>query len=405
MLRGTRWGRLALCADLTPTLMPQPFTSRAASGRASLTALLLAGGLCALTAAPAVAQPAPAASSPTAPAAAGPLRERLKERLEQRRTERNAPEGDDEGPDELSDLGGRSGGAALSCADWSKRVERLSKLPRFKAASGPKPDLADVPYGPLERERLDVFRAKGPAGSPPAPVIVMVHGGGWCVGDKAMAGVTANKVARWTPKGLMLVSVNYPMVGDGYGAVGQAQAIAQALAFVQKQAAAWGGDPSRVILMGHSAGAHLVSLVNAEPDLRIAAGAQMPLATVSIDAGAIDVVKQMPQVYPFLKLRYEEAFGTLEPQWMGASPWHRLVRGASPWLGICSTTRKDDPCGQARAYVEKSLGLGIHARALPQAKSHAALNNELGQPGAYTDSVERFLAGTDHVVARLLGAP
>ena len=219
MLRGTRWGRLALCADLTPTLMPQPFTSRAASGRASLTALLLAGGLCALTAAPAVAQPAPAASSPTAPAAAGPLRERLKERLEQRRTERNAPEGDDEGPDELSDLGGRSGGAALSCADWSKRVERLSKLPRFKAASGPKPDLADVPYGPLERERLDVFRAKGPAGSPPAPVIVMVHGGGWCVGDKAMAGVTANKVARWTPKGLMLVSVNYPMVGDPTGVI------------------------------------------------------------------------------------------------------------------------------------------------------------------------------------------
>ena len=58
---------------------------------------------------------------------------------------------------------------------------------------------------------------------------------------------------------------------------------------------------------------------------------------------------------------------------------------------MCSTTRKDDPCGQARAYVEKSLGLGINARALPQAKSHAALNNELGQPGAYTDSVERFL--------------
>ena len=69
---------------------------------------------------------------------------------------------------------------------------------------------------------------QGPGGSPPAPVIVMVHGGGWCVGDKAMAGVTANKVVRWTPKGLMLVSVNYPMVGDGYGAVGQAQAIAQA---------------------------------------------------------------------------------------------------------------------------------------------------------------------------------
>ena len=270
-------------------------------------------------------------------------------------------------------------------------------------ATSPKPDLADVPYGPLERERSTSSAPRARRG-PPAPVIVMVHGGGWCVGDKAMAGVTANKVARWTPKGLMLVSVNYPMVGDGCGAVGQAQAIAQALAFVQKQAAAWGGDPSRVILMGHSAGAHLVSLVNAEPDLRIAAGAQIPLATVSIDAGAIDVVKQMPQVYPFLKLRYEEAFGTLEPQWMGASPWHRLVRAHRPG-SASAPPPAGRPLRPGRAYVEKSQGLGINARALPQAKSHAALNNELGQPGAYTDSVERFLAGTDHVVARLLGAP
>ncbi len=370
--------------------MPQP--------SAALFALLLTGSVLTLTAAPAAAQTA-------AEPAAGPLRERLQQRLEQRRAERNAPDSEDDGADELSDLGGRSGSAALSCADWTKRLERLAKLPRFKASTGPKPDLADVPYGPLERERLDVFRAKGPAGSPPAPVIVMVHGGGWCVGDKAMASVTANKVARWTPKGLMLVSLNYPMVNDGYGAVAQAQAVAQALAFVQKQASAWGGDPNRVILMGHSAGAHLVSLVNADPDMIKSAGARMPLATVSIDAGAIDVVKQMPQVYPFLKLRYEEAFGTLEPQWISASPFHRLSKGASPWLGICSTSRKDDPCGQARAYVEKSQGLGINARALPQAKSHAALNNELGQPGAYTDSVERFLAGTDHVVARLLGAP
>ena len=97
-----------------------------------------------------------------------------------------------------------------------------------------------------------------------------------------------NKVARWVPKGFIFVSVNYPMVPES-DPVEQADDIARALAAVQKAAPGWGGDPARVILMGHSAGAHLVSLLNADPSRAAKLGAKPWLGTVSLDSGALDV--------------------------------------------------------------------------------------------------------------------
>lgn len=318
-------------------------------------------------------------------ASAGPLGERLRERWQQR--------------DEADDM--NAGGNAMSCAEWAQKVSRLQRFGGGRNA-GPTPDLKDVAYGAEDLDKLDVFLPKTARHAAPAPIIMMVHGGGWCVGDKAGASMTANKVARWAPKGFIFVSINYPMVNDGADALAQANHVAKAAAFVQANAGKWGGDAARLILMGHSAGAHLVSLVNADARIRQANGVRPILATVSLDAGAIDVVKQMPRVYPFLKARYREAFGDTEAEWIAASPFHQLDPAAAPWLGVCSTTRKDDPCGQARAYADKSNGLGIRAAVLPERKNHGAINKELGAPGDYTEGVETFMASLDPVVAALL---
>lgn len=322
---------------------------------------------------------------------AGPLRDRLQERLGA-----GAPNGAVPDARDLRDLGGD----AMSCAEWEQRINRLE---RFASArdSGPRPDRADLAYGKGALETLDVHVPKR-AGAGAAPIIVMVHGGGWCVGDKGGAAMTENKVARWVSKGFVFVSVNYPMINQGSDALAQANHVARAVAYVQTHAREWGGDPDRVILMGHSAGAHLVSLVNADARVRQANGLRPVLGTISLDAGAIDVVRQMPQVYPFLRLRYREAFGETERQWIVASPFHRLDRGAAPWLGVCSTLRQDDPCGQARSYAEKSHGLGLQASVLPLPKGHAAINQELGLPGDYTRGVEAFMASLDPAVAGLL---
>jgi arylformamidase len=319
--------------------------------------------------------------------------ETLKERIQERMQQRGSSAAD--ATDQLE-----VGGNDMSCAEWAKKVSRLEGLAGSRNV-GPAPDLADIAYGPEALAKLDVFFARATMAGP-APIIMMVHGGGWCVGDKGGEEMTANKVARWVPKGFLFVSVNYPMVNDGADALAQANYVAKAAAFVQANAGKWGGDPGRLILMGHSAGAHLVSLVNTDARIREANGLRPILGTVSLDAGAIDVVKEMPNVYPFLKTRYREAFGNTEAKWIAASPFYKLDRTAVPWLGVCSTTRKDNPCGQAQAYAEKSKGLGIRAAVLPERMSHGAINKELGAPGSYTDSVEAFMASLDQVVAKLL---
>ena len=318
-------------------------------------------------------------------AAAGPLRDRLRER------QAHAESGEM----------GEMGGDALSCADWSKKVDRLQERASARNA-GPAPGLKDVAYGPEARQKLDVHLPIATHKSTGAPIVLMVHGGGWCVGDKAAGKVIENKVARWVPKGFVVVSANYPMVGDGSDALAQTHHIAKATAFVQAKAGDWGGDPKRVILMGHSAGAHLVSLVNADASIRSANAVGPILGAISLDAGAIDVVRQMANVYPFLKVRYREAFGDSESEWIAASPFHKLDRTAAPWLGVCSTTRKDDPCAQANTYAEKSNALGVKASVLPQRKNHGGINAELGTPGDYTRAVEAFMASLDPTVARLL---
>ena len=326
-------------------------------------------------------------------AVAGPLLERL---LERRQGTQHPPVAASDGADEESV---EFGGNALSCREWSAQVERLAQRSRRQAPS-PLPDLRDVAYGEAPAQKLDVFL---PTKASAAPILVMVHGGGWCVGDKAGGQITQNKVARWVSRGFIFVSINYPMVGDGSDALAQAHHVARAVAFVQASAASWGGDPAKVILLGHSAGAHLVSLVNADAAIRKADTVAPLLGTISLDAGALDVVRQMPNVYPFLKTRYREAFGTTEAQWLAASPFHRLGRDASPWFGVCSTQRKDDPCGQARAYADKSNGLGVKARVLPEAMGHGAINRELGLDSDYTRAVEAFMASLDADVARRLG--
>src|SRR5687768_14722656 len=150
--------------------------------------------------------------------------------------------------------------------------------------------LRDVAYGAHPRQQLDVYRADGPVIG--APVIVMVHGGGWRFGDKTSRGVVGAKAARWLPRGFVFVSVNYRLLPE-HDVLAQADDVARALALVQARARGWGGDPGRIVPMGHSAGAHLAALVSADPARWRATGLRPWLGTVSLDAGALDVAAIM----------------------------------------------------------------------------------------------------------------
>lgn len=252
----------------------------------------------------------------------------------------------------------------------------------------------DVAYGSDPEQRFDVY---APAQASGAPVILMVHGGGWSRGDKAARGVFENKVARWVPRGFIVVSTNYRLLPKA-APLEQARDVARALAAAQDKAAAWSGERKRFILMGHSAGAHLVALLAASPTLAPELGAAPWLGTVVLDSAALDLVQLMEARHFRL---YDRAFERDPQSWRAASPFHALAENRPPILAVCSS-RRDDSCAQARQFVAQAASLGSRAQVLEQDLSHREINERLGTAGDYTVAVESFLARLDPPVAQAL---
>lgn len=254
--------------------------------------------------------------------------------------------------------------------------------------------LRDIRYGDDRAQRMDVYL---PARATAAPVILMVHGGAWRFGDKGAQAVVENKVARWVPKGFILISTNYRMLPKA-APLEQARDIARALAAAQGKAPEWGGDPARFILIGHSAGAHLVALLAASPDMALRLGARPWLGTIALDSAALDVAPIMEAKHARF---YDQAFGGDAGYWKTASPFHALTDNATPVLAVCST-RRSDACPQARRFADKAASLKRPASVLEQPMSHRDINLKLGLAGDYTEAVESFMAGLDESVSRAL---
>lgn len=254
--------------------------------------------------------------------------------------------------------------------------------------------LRDVPYGKDEQQRMDVYLPRQAAG---APVIFMVHGGGWRRGDKSSKTVVENKMTRWVSRGFIFISTNYRLLPKA-DPLQQAQDIAHALATAQDKAAGWGGDPTKFILMGHSAGAHLVALLAASPTMALRMGARPWLGTISLDSAALDVVQTMEARHLHL---YDQAFGSDASYWEKVSPYHALAANAFPFLAVCST-RRSDSCQQVHEFAAKAASLKVRASILEQDLSHKEINQQLGAAGDYTDSVESFMGSLDASVMRKL---
>jgi arylformamidase len=240
-----------------------------------------------------------------------------------------------------------------------------------------------VAYGRDPAQTLDVYR---PAQARGAPMLLLVHGGGWRRGDKALSSTVDSKVGYWLPKGVVVISINYRMLPEADPRE-QARDVARALAFVQAKARGWGADPARVVLMGHSAGAHLVSLLSADPRIAYKLGARPWLATVSLDSAAMNVVSIMQHRHFPL---YDKAFGSSPDYWRDVSPFHRLAGTVPPMMLVCST-RRSDPCPQAEEFAAKARAAGGHVEVLPVAMSHLQINAVLGDQSGYTAAVEAFL--------------
>jgi len=114
----------------------------------------------------------------------------------------------------------------------------------------------NLPYGREghERQVLDIY---APRDAKNLPVVFWIHGGGWQQGDKTGVQV---KPQAFVDKGFVFVSTNYRLLPDvDMGTI--IRDIAQSIGWVHNHIAEHGGDPRRMFVMGHSAGAQLAAVV------------------------------------------------------------------------------------------------------------------------------------------------
>ena len=193
-------------------------------------------------------------------------------------------------------------------------------------------------YGADPRQRLDVWPATA-AG--PAPIILFVHGGGWSRGDKRTATGTQT-VAHFAVEGYAFASMNYRLV-PAATVEQQAADVASAVAWLRQHAGELGVDASRIVLMGHSAGAHLVTLVGTDPRYLGAAGLSLSMVKgiIALDGAGYDVARQAAGVGPALRDIYAAAFGTDTARQQDLSPVFHAAAPNAPAFLIVHIDRAD----------------------------------------------------------------
>ena len=143
----------------------------------------------------------------------------------------------------------------------------------------------DIPYATAhERQVLDVY---APDGAKNLPVVFWIHGGGWQAGNKSMVGV---KPKAFMEAGFVFVSINYRLLPTvDMGAL--TSDVATALGWVHKNIATYGGDPDRLLVMGHSAGGQLAALMCTDEKYAKAEGFSLTMikGCVPVDADTFDI--------------------------------------------------------------------------------------------------------------------
>lgn len=237
------------------------------------------------------------------------------------------------------------------------------------------------------------------------PVVVMIHGGGWRTGDKRSPGVAADKADYFVGQGYVFVSINYRLSPAVQHPV-HVEDVATALAWLSDHLAEYGGDPERMFVMGHSAGAHLAALVATDARRLKAVGKDLDIirGVVPLDSEALDLPRHQGEFRLGRGLSdvYTQAFGPSGPGWRDASPQYHVSagKGIPPFL-ILHTERRESVGEISRDFAKALTAAGSPSQAIGYpGKTHATLNREIGQPGdgptaAITEFLQERLAALD----------
>lgn len=224
-------------------------------------------------------------------------------------------------------------------------------------------------------QSLDVY-------SPPEgkdhPVIVWIHGGGWSKGDKASL---QQKPQAFVDKGFVFVSVNYRLV-PAVTVKDIMADLAKSVRWVRDHATEHRGDPNSLIIMGHSAGAHLAALLCTDDRHLKAADVPMTIlkGCVPLDVSAYDIPKRIHDVDDGISKTFKSVFGQDEAAQREVSPVHHIAKDKHipPFL-LLHVASRDDTKAQAHWFAGKLIESNIAARVVAaEGKTHGTISSDLG---------------------------
>lgn len=261
---------------------------------------------------------------------------------------------------------------ACTTAAWAMRVQR------------------DVPYAEAaaERQVLDIY-APDDARQQKLPVVFWIHGGGWQQGDKSDV---ALKPQFFVDRGFVFVSTNYRL----YPHVEMGELIrdvARSLGWVYRHIAEHGGDPQRILVGGHSAGAQLAALISIDDRYLKAEG--VPLAALR---GCIPVdgdTYNLPAIITVAEIRahlhglpqpgkfgHRVKFGNDPQKHVDFSAVTHVAKGKDiPPFFIMHVAGHPDTTAQAKCLAAALQSAEVPVRLYGgRETTHNKLNNDIGLP-------------------------
>jgi acetyl esterase/lipase len=222
-------------------------------------------------------------------------------------------------------------------------------------------------YGPSERNRIDYFAA-----DKPGPILVFIHGGYWQMRARAtFSFLAAGPLAHGIHVALPGYTLAPAITLDGI--VSEVRA---AIRWLVQHAAAFGGDPARIIVSGWSAGGHLTAMVMDEP---------------AVKAGlAISGIFNLEPI----RLNYLNAkLGLDADAVQRLSPLLNLPARSAPLMLACGTGELAELQRQSGAYAQARAQAALPGRLtrLP-GHNHFTILEELAQPGGALTALVRELA-------------
>jgi arylformamidase len=237
-------------------------------------------------------------------------------------------------------------------------------------------------YGDHDRQVVTVYR--GAAERP--PLAVYIHGGAWRMGSPERVRA---KPQWFGEAGWAFASVGYRVLPDAQ-VEDQARDIAAGLRALRADAARLGFDPDRILIMGHSAGAHLAALV-ATDGRYLGADRAAVRGVILLDGAGYDVSNEFNLRGPLARKLYGDAFGEDPARQRTLSPIaHVDAQDPPDWLIVFAESRVDAR-EQAAQFGDALQRAGLRVERVPDPGNHMEINREFGTAGYRANAAVRAL--------------